>query len=83
MEKRFWRMKPEEAQAFVDTHGLDHWKEKIAKDRSHAAEELAAMPNPWLKGGIDEQRQRLIDELAPEVAERMRREAEEAWSGRA
>ncbi len=83
MEKRFWRMKPEEAQAFVDTHGLERWKAKIAEDRGRAAEELAGMPNPWLEGGSDEQRQRLISELAPDVAERMRREAEEMRRGMA
>lgn len=46
MEKRFWRMKPEEAQAFVDTHGLERWKAKIAEDRGRAAEEFSGMPNP-------------------------------------
>lgn len=83
MEKRFWRMNPAEAQAFVDTHGLEHWKAKIAEDRSQAAKELADMPNPWLEGGMDEKHQRIISELAPQVAERMRREAEKMRRGRA
>lgn len=83
MEKRFWRMKPAEAMAFVQTYGESLWQEKIAEDRRHAAEELADMPNPWLEGGIDPERQRLISELAPKVAEGMRREAEEMHRGRA
>ncbi len=81
MEKRFWRMKTAEAIAFVQTYGEGRWREKIAEDRRHAAEELADLPNPWLEGGIDLERQRLIVELAPDVAENMRCEAEDMRRG--
>jgi hypothetical protein len=73
--KRFWDMSEEEVDQAVARMGMEQWRDKVLQDRSHAAEELASGPNPWAEATFSERRQRIIQSLAPEVAEAMRRNA--------
>jgi hypothetical protein len=75
MDKRFWLMSAEEVGAFIESKGLDAWKAKLAADRAAAPAELAKGPNPWAAGHEDAQRQKIIAELAPKLAERLKDEA--------
>jgi hypothetical protein len=73
--KRFWDMSEEEVDQAVARMGMEQWRDKVQQDRNHAAEELASGPNPWAEATFSERRQRIIQSLAPEVAEAMRRNA--------
>jgi hypothetical protein len=76
MVKRFWDMSEEEVDQAVEKMGMEKWREKIRQDRDHAVEELASGPNPWTQSTYSEKRQRIIESLAPNVAETMRSKAE-------
>ena len=75
MEKRFWSMSKEEIDAVVERHGLTAWKDKIARDRAAAPQELAQEPNPWAQSSWDVRRQNVVSSLAPQLADRWRSEA--------
>jgi hypothetical protein len=74
--KRFWDMSEDEVEQALGSMGLEGWRDKVRQDRVHAAEELASGPNPWAQSSYSEHRQRIIESLAPDVAEAMRRKAE-------
>jgi hypothetical protein len=75
-DKRFWEMSKDEIDDWVDSRGLEAWKEKINADRGEAPGIMRAWPNPWVKANWDVKRQNIMRNLAPDLAGLRQREAE-------
>ncbi|MFP4315077.1 MAG: hypothetical protein ACOC24_00935 [Desulfovibrionales bacterium] len=73
--KPFWDMSEREVEETIERIGMDGWKKKIREDRATAPKALAAGSNPWSAPTLSVKRQRIIEELAPELATEMKEQA--------